>query len=98
MRIRLVRVTTRRGARAERVSIVVADVVTVGRGSDNLLQLSSLDVSLHHATLGVRSDGVFVQPVGRNWIKVNGRTSAKGQSLRAGDEIQFGAFRVRIRA
>jgi pSer/pThr/pTyr-binding forkhead associated (FHA) protein len=97
MRVRLVRVTTKSGARAERASLVDADVVTIGRGSDNVVQLSGLDVSLRHAVLHLRSGEVFIEPVGGNRLDVNGRTSLEGRALRPDREVRFGSHVLRLR-
>ncbi len=97
MRVRLVWVTTRRGARAERVSVVETDVVSIGRGSDNVVLLPGLDVSLRHATLHVRSGRVFIEPVGGNRIEKNGKASLEGQELGPDDEVRLGSARLRVR-
>jgi hypothetical protein len=97
MQVRLVRVTTKSGARAERTSVIEADVVTIGRGSDNVVQLSGLDVSLRHAVLHLRSGEVFIEPVGGNRLDVNGRTSLEGHALRPDHEVRFGSHVLRLR-
>jgi len=96
MRVRLVWVTTRRGARAERASVVEADVVTIGRGSDNVVQLPGLDVSLRHAVLHLGSGEVFIEPIGGNRLDVNGRTRLEGQPLRPNDDVRFGSHILRL--
>jgi pSer/pThr/pTyr-binding forkhead associated (FHA) protein len=96
MKIRLIHFTkTRSGAQAKREQSLDVDRLTVGRGTDNLLQIPGLTVSLHHAIFVVSGDGVFVERRDASALTINGRPSG-GQRVRAGDVVRVGSFELRL--
>src|SRR3990170_2365431 len=71
--------------------------VTVGSGSDNLVQLPDINVAAHHATL---------QPMGDHWLyeprirdgetKINGEPVADKTDVHDGDVIEISHFSLRV--
>lgn len=68
--------------------------ISVGRISDNLLQIEDISVSSHHATLTVDESGDYIlQDIGStNGTALNGKDIAEGEDhkLQDGDKIRFG--------
>jgi predicted CXXCH cytochrome family protein len=96
MKIRLIHLTkTRSGAQAKREQSLDVDRLTVGRGTDNLLHIPGLTVSLHHAIFVVSANGVFVERRDASALTINGRPSG-GQRVRAGDVVRVGSFELRL--
>ena len=67
-----------------------ADLITVGRAEDSIVQLPCGSVSSHHATVKPREDGYYVQDLGsRNGTRLNG-VEIEEARLEDGDRVAFG--------
>jgi hypothetical protein len=74
MRIVIVYKTTRRSGRiTTRESLLDVERVTIGRGTDNDIQLSGLAIELHHSELRKQPDGVYLHKVEATDVEINGR-------------------------
>ena len=70
---------------------IVAGVVTIGRGGDNIVVLPHVSVSRHHAQIIVQPSGLYIQDVGSiNGASVNGEALLAPRLLGDGDHIQIG--------
>lgn len=96
MRVRLVHVTVKRsGARALREEIVERDLLQIGRGTDNQLQIPGLTVALHHATLAPAPSGVRIDVREASSLLVNGAVCT-GAALNPGDVVRIGQHELRV--
>ncbi len=72
--------------------------ITVGRISDNMIEIVDASVSSHHASLSLAEDGDYVlTDLGStNGTELNGKEIAEGEAhkLQAGDKIRFGNIDV----
>jgi pSer/pThr/pTyr-binding forkhead associated (FHA) protein len=69
------------------------DVVTVGRVSDNTVQIDDASVSSHHAELTLRGTDYVLKDLGStNGTRLNGQQvpPEEEHQLQAGDQIRFG--------
>ena len=70
------------------------ELVTVGRTSENMIELSDASVSTHHAELTVSGNGDYIlKDIGStNGTRLNGQTVAPDEEhpLRDGDTVMFG--------
>ena len=71
--------------------------VTLGRSSENDIQLQDSSVSYRHATITLENGNIYsVTDTGStNGVRVNG-ASIKKSDLKSGDEIQLGNTTVRV--
>ena len=96
MRIRLTHITTRSsGQQARREERLELDELRIGRDTDNTLSLNDIAVSLHHAVIRQRREGIFAAAVDARAIRVNGRL-ANVHRLEPGDVLRFGEFALRV--
>lgn len=96
MRIVLRHVTlTRAGKPAVREELVEVDVLTIGRGTDNRVQLPGLTVPLRHSQIRGVGGGMHVERLEPERVQVNGRLVA-GAVLAPGDVMDVGPFAVRV--
>ncbi len=66
------------------------DVVTIGRVSDNMIQIDDPSVSSHHAQLNLEGGDYHLKDLNStNGTRVNGKTFVQWQ-LEDGDKIRFG--------
>jgi predicted CXXCH cytochrome family protein len=88
---------TRRGPDAvmRKSQTVTADVVRLGRGTDNEVQLPDIRVGLHAASLIRREAGLFVERAGEELMRVNGASTAAA-SVRPDDRISIGPYELVI--
>ena len=87
---------TRRGSNVRRRSQrVSAERVHFGRGTDNEVALADIRLDLRAAGLIAREDGVTIDRLGTAPLWVNGQ-SVDSASLRIGDEILLGPYRLEI--
>ena len=71
------------------------EVVTVGRLSDNIIQIEDVSVSSHHAEVTFSSGHYVLRDLGStNGTRVNGHGFTEG-AIRDGDRIRFGKVDVR---
>jgi len=72
------------------------EVVTIGRVSDNSIQVEDGSVSSHHAQLSITEGGDYIlQDLGStNGTRLNGKQIAQGEQhkLQNGDKIRFGSI------
>src|ERR1051326_1014097 len=96
MRVRLLHVTLRRsGARARKEEVVEVERLTVGRGTDNALQIPVLTVALHHCVFVKHPDGIYIEPVDARDLRVNDKVTT-GQRLTKGDVVRIGQRELRV--
>lgn len=70
------------------------DVVTVGRNSDNDIQLTDTTVSQHHAKIIINSDGLLIEDLNStNGTYINGEAIHRHQ-LQNGDEVVIGQHKL----
>jgi pSer/pThr/pTyr-binding forkhead associated (FHA) protein len=75
---------------------LVEEIVTIGRGPDNMIQLEDASVSSHHAELRVADKTYQLRDLGStNGTMVNG-SAATEIRLRHGDRIRFGGIQARF--
>jgi predicted CXXCH cytochrome family protein len=78
--------------------VIEADRITLGRGTDQDVQLADMRVTLAHAEIRQQPGGGFrIECTGENPVTVNGsptRTAALG----AGDVVEVGRFRLTVDA
>lgn len=66
------------------------ETITVGRLSDNTIQINDISVSSHHAQLTLSGDNYHLKDLNStNGTRVNGQTVTEKQ-LHNGDKIRFG--------
>ena len=96
MKIRLVHVRRRKSGRVARREETHEDSrLTVGRGTDNVLDLAGLDVSLRHAVFFQAPDGVHVETLGTGRVLLNGGACTASR-VRPGDVVRIGAWELRL--
>ena len=70
------------------------DVVTVGRSSDNDIQLSDTTVSQHHAKFIINGEGLLIEDLNStNGTYINGEAIRRHQ-LQNGDEVMIGQHKL----
>lgn len=70
---------------------IIAGVVSIGRGGDNIVVLPHASVSRHHAQILVQPTGLYFQDIGSsNGASVNGEAVVAPRLLRDNDHIQIG--------
>jgi len=78
---------------------LVRDEITIGRQEGNTVRLTDQNISRKHARLIKQNDSVFVEDVGSyNGIRVNGSRIQVKQSLRDGDEVVIGDYKLIFRS
>jgi pSer/pThr/pTyr-binding forkhead associated (FHA) protein len=71
------------------------DVVTVGRISDNVIQIEDPSVSSHHAEFAASGDQYILKDLdSTNGTRVNDKVFTQG-TLRDGDHVRFGQIETR---
>jgi pSer/pThr/pTyr-binding forkhead associated (FHA) protein len=71
------------------------DTVTIGRLSDNTIQIEDVSVSSHHAEIVLTGDHHILRDLNStNGTRVNTRPFTEGQ-LHEGDQIRFGKIEAR---
>lgn len=71
--------------------------ITIGRATDNTLQLSGLLVGLHHARLDPASTyGLRLQALTQAGVDINGAAGQREAELMVGDELSIGGHRLRL--
>jgi serine phosphatase RsbU (regulator of sigma subunit) len=71
--------------------------VTVGSGSDNLVQLPDINIAAHHATLQPMGDHWLYEPTIRDGeTKINGQPVAGKTDVHDGDVIEISHFSLRV--
>ncbi len=74
------------------------DAITVGRVSDNSIQIDDASVSSHHAELTLRDTDYILRDLGStNGTRLNGNKieAEEEHQLQPGDRIRFGSIEVR---
>jgi pSer/pThr/pTyr-binding forkhead associated (FHA) protein len=85
------RLTALTGPEPGRSWPIIAGVISIGRGGDNLVVLPHASVSRHHAQIVVQPAGLYFQDIGSsNGASVNGEAVVAPRLLRDGDHIQIG--------
>ncbi|HYC01012.1 MAG TPA: FHA domain-containing protein [Candidatus Limnocylindrales bacterium] len=98
MRARISYVTVKRsGTRAVRDVLLDVEVVRIGRGTDNEIQLPGLSVALEHAAIHLRQGRPWIEAVRGDDVRVGGRV-ASARALAIGDTIRIGPHELRVRA
>jgi serine phosphatase RsbU (regulator of sigma subunit) len=71
--------------------------VTVGSGSDNLVQLPDINIAAHHATLQPMGDHWLYEPTIRDGeTKINGEPVADKTEIHDGDVIEISHFSLKV--
>ncbi len=97
MRAGVIHITLRRSGReARREEEISASPLTIGRGTNNALTLRDLAVSVEHALLHGRSDGVYVEAVGTSEVRVNGSRISGEARIGPGDTLRIGPYALRV--
>ena len=80
-----------RDGRPERTFVPVGDVVTIGRSSENHIQIDDLNSSRHHCEIHIK-DQTFelVDKDSRNGVFVNGHRVSNRKTLAPGDKLEIG--------
>jgi pSer/pThr/pTyr-binding forkhead associated (FHA) protein len=76
---------------------LLENVVTVGRVSDNTIQIEDASVSSHHAELTMRGADYVLKDIGStNGTRLNGQQVPEGEEhqLQADDHVRFGNIEV----
>jgi pSer/pThr/pTyr-binding forkhead associated (FHA) protein len=77
-----------------RIHELVDDVTTIGRGLDNILRIDDGQLSRNHCRIEkVSGDYRLIDPGSSNGTFVNG-TRIQQQTLRPGDELKLGGYRL----
>jgi predicted CXXCH cytochrome family protein len=94
----LIRTWTRQGSERSSVDrIVDADVLTIGRGTDQHLELPDMRLALAQAEIVTRDANAFlVAKPGAN-VVANGE-SVRERKLKGGDVFEIGRFRLQVNA
>ena len=72
------------------------DIVTIGRVSDNVIQIEDASVSSHHAEITTSGDQFILKDLdSTNGTRVNDHSFTEGQ-LRDGDRVRFGKIDARF--
>src|SRR3954469_13125946 len=74
---------------------VTAESVTIGRGTNNEVELPDICVELAAAVLHLRGGDLVVEQRGDAGLRVNG-TPTVGTTVKAGDEILIGPYKLVI--
>ncbi|HYC56644.1 MAG TPA: FHA domain-containing protein [Candidatus Binatia bacterium] len=97
MRARISYVTVKRsGTRAVRDVVLDVEVVRIGRGTDNEVQLAGLSVALEHAAIHLRQGRPWVETVRGDDLRVGGSV-VSARALAPGDVLRIGAHELRVR-
>jgi pSer/pThr/pTyr-binding forkhead associated (FHA) protein len=93
----LIRFVTRNAAGGVEHSdkIVDAPAITIGRATDQVLQLRDRRARLQHATIEQKPDGVHISSTAFTGVIVNGR-SQRASKLATGDVIEVGANIIKV--
>ena len=93
----LIRFVTRNAAGGVEQSdrIVDTPAITIGRATDQVLQLRDMRARLQHATIEQRPDGAHISSAALTGVIVNGR-SQRASKLAAGDVIEVGANIIKV--
>jgi hypothetical protein len=71
--------------------------VTIGSGSDNLIQLPDINVAAHHATLQPMGDHWLYEPTTRDGdTKINGEVVGDKTEVHDGDLIEVSHFSIKV--
>jgi pSer/pThr/pTyr-binding forkhead associated (FHA) protein len=88
--------TTRRSGRvSSREEVINVERLSIGRGTDNDIQLNGLGVELHHSRLRKQPDGIYIKNVEATELEINGRRTQE-RRLDNGDVIRIGLFELRV--
>lgn len=71
--------------------------VRIGRGTDNEVRLGDIHVGLHAAALVMQDGQLAIERLDNSLLEVNG-TSVEAATLRIGDEVRLGPYRIEILA
>jgi len=78
---------------------LVRDEITIGRQEGNTVRLTDHNISRKHARLLKQNETLFVEDLGSyNGVRVNGSRIQLKQSLRDGDEIIIGDYKLIFRS
>jgi hypothetical protein len=95
MRVSLAEIKTRPGGKRLRVDhFVEVESLHIGRGPDNDLCLTGLTISLHHATIRIANNHVYIEAASGQTIQINGLPT-QGDRLGIGDEVHIGSWVLR---
>ena len=85
------------GRESIRERIYETDEISIGRESDNDLQLLDLRIALKHARLKRTKSGLAsLEMLGGHTATINGRIKSRANNLKPGAEIRIGVYEMRI--
>src|SRR5262245_46099164 len=88
--------TTRRSGRvSSREEVINVERLSIGRGTDNDIQLNGLGIELHHSRLRKQPDGIYIKNVEATELEINGRRTQE-RRLDTGDVLRIGLFELRV--
>ncbi|MBO6562061.1 MAG: hypothetical protein JJ959_16070 [Nisaea sp.] len=82
-----------KGGIGRREELVSAEVLRIGRGSDNEIFLPDPRVPLHLGVIHLNNDGLFVEAVGSVDLRVNGAVT-RTALLKSGDTLGAGPYEI----
>jgi hypothetical protein len=95
MAFRIVRRLQRRGEEQTVASEAAGEVLRIGRGTDNDLQLEDLGVSFSHATITLAAEGPVLCDLTGVGLTLLNRVPVREATLRPGDLIRIGPYQLR---
>ena len=96
MRIVIVHKTVRRSGRVStREEVLDLDRLTIGRGTDNDIQLSGLAIEIHHSAISARGDGVYIECLESTELEIN-KKRCRERLLKPKDRIRIAGFQLTV--
>jgi hypothetical protein len=97
MKVELVHITTRRSGReARRTEVLDQSILTIGRGTDKGLTLPDLTVSINHAQLVARLNGIYIAATSTAAVRINNSSIGGEMQVNPGDRIRIGPYELTL--
>jgi predicted CXXCH cytochrome family protein len=87
--------TQRSGAKLQHEKVVEVDALTVGRATDNVVQIHGLTIAYEHATFLAEAGGIVVASRGDAVLTVNGRRVPRSGVV-VGDKVRIGTYELEV--
>lgn len=83
---------------SQSINLKNKDIVTIGRSSDNDVQIDHPQLSRHHAKIERQGTSLIISDLDSfNGTFLNGKQLTRPQSLRAGDKLRIGPYLLQIK-